>query len=69
VLDLARLSSSPLVRRRRLCEASFYVAEYQLEKTKHAEALRLLKTAALNCPQDYFEQIAAKLELQRLGER
>jgi tetratricopeptide (TPR) repeat protein len=68
VLDRARLSSSPQVRQQRLCEANFYVGEYNLEATKQLEALRLLKAAALNCPQGFIEQAAAKQELQRLGE-
>jgi tetratricopeptide (TPR) repeat protein len=69
VLDRARLSSSPQVRRQRLCEATFYAGEYQLEKTKREAAAQLLKEAVINCPQGFIEQAAAKLELQRLGER
>jgi tetratricopeptide (TPR) repeat protein len=53
-------------RRLRLCEADFYIAEYNLAKSKRAEALILLQAVADGCPAGAPEAAFAKAALARL---
>jgi tetratricopeptide (TPR) repeat protein len=56
------------VRRRRLCDASFYIAQHHLEKKRSTdEARALLQAAADECPATAREHGFAKAELKRLG--
>jgi tetratricopeptide (TPR) repeat protein len=53
-------------RRRRICEADFYLAEYQLAKGAGGDARKLLQSAVDGCPAGVPEATFAKAELQRL---
>jgi tetratricopeptide (TPR) repeat protein len=56
------------VRKRRLCDANFYIAELYLEKKRRTdEARTLLQAAADECPASARERAFAKAELKRLG--
>jgi tetratricopeptide (TPR) repeat protein len=56
------------VRKRRLCDANFYIAELHLEKKRRLdEARTLLQAAADECPAAARERAFAKAELKRLG--
>ncbi|HXJ03406.1 MAG TPA: hypothetical protein VNH44_19455 [Micropepsaceae bacterium] len=50
----------------RVCDADFYVAEYDLAHDKAAEAKPLLQRAAEKCPFASFERMGATAELMRL---
>lgn len=55
------------VRRRRQCEADFYLAEFHLEKSEKDKALPLLAAAAAQCPLSAPERDLAKAELKRIN--
>jgi tetratricopeptide (TPR) repeat protein len=48
------------------CEADFYLAIFDLEKSQPADARPLLESAVRRCPPNFIEAGAARLELQRL---
>ena len=66
VHEAAQSGDSPRVRLERGCEADFYVAVYDLGRNVKDDALKLLQSAALRCPENFVEEAAAKLELARL---
>jgi tetratricopeptide (TPR) repeat protein len=51
----------------KLCDADFYIGEWQALKGNAREAKRLLGDAALACRSEWPETRAAKMELARLG--
>jgi lipoprotein NlpI len=53
-------------RRNQQCEASFYLAEWDLAKGRTADARPLLREASDNCPKNFVEYGAANIELARL---
>lgn len=63
----ARETKAAALRRRRDCEADFYLAEYHLAKDRKDEAVPLLASAAAQCPVTAPERDIAKAELRRLG--
>ncbi len=78
IIDLFRGKTTPeqvraaareraILRRRRDCEADFYLAEYHLGKGRKDEAMPLLASAATQCPITAPERDFAKAELRRLG--
>jgi lipoprotein NlpI len=51
-----------------VCEANFYGGELALRKKDSTdEAVRLLRSAATDCPPEFTESLAAKAELKALG--
>jgi tetratricopeptide (TPR) repeat protein len=64
---VAEGSADQDVRRRRLCDVDFYVAEHALEKGSSEEGRRLLQAAADGCPATALEYGFAKAELKRLA--
>jgi lipoprotein NlpI len=50
-----------------VCEAHFYIGEAALRRGAKAEAMRLFRLAAANCPKDFLELPAANAELKALG--
>lgn len=52
----------------RLCDASFYIAEFVLQQGRKAEAVRLFRRAAADCRKTFIEYGAAIAELKALGE-
>jgi tetratricopeptide (TPR) repeat protein len=63
----AEQESDPALRAKRMCDADFYIGEYQLEKGAGDEARRLFRSAADNCPASAREAAFARFELKRLG--
>lgn len=63
----AESPADPEVRRRRICDADFYIAEYLLEKGTTDEARKLLAAAADGCPPTAREAGFAAAELKRVG--
>jgi lipoprotein NlpI len=49
------------------CEASFYVAQWQLLRKENDRAVALLKQAQSTCPRDFIEREGAVIELRRLA--
>jgi lipoprotein NlpI len=56
-------------KRKWVCEANFYSGEFALRKAASADAIRLFRLAASNCPKDRIEWDAANAELKALGMR
>jgi lipoprotein NlpI len=50
-----------------VCEANFFSGEQSLIKGANAEAIRLFRLAASDCPDNFPEWYAAKAELKALG--
>ena len=50
-----------------VCEANFYIGEFALRRAASAEAIRLFRLAASNCPKYCIEWDAANAELKALG--
>ncbi|MFY9317354.1 MAG: hypothetical protein WAO95_17585 [Burkholderiales bacterium] len=50
-----------------LCEANFYVGQWQLTKGDRASATTSLRTALEQCPKTFLEYFGAVHELKRLG--
>jgi lipoprotein NlpI len=48
------------------CEATFYLAEYQILRNEKDLALEMLKNSVNSCPKDFYEFYSAKVELSRL---
>jgi lipoprotein NlpI len=63
----AAKSTDPKTEKEQVCEANFYVAEWQLLKNDQQHALPLLRAAAEQCPRNFREYSAAALELKRLA--
>ena len=51
-----------------VCEAAFYVAEWDLGRNDTADAQALLTRAKISCPDGYIEKVAAGVELARLAQ-
>jgi Flp pilus assembly protein TadD len=54
-------------RRDQECEADFYIGMRELQLGEREDARSRLKSAAGNCPRNYFEYWAAQLELDAVG--
>jgi tetratricopeptide (TPR) repeat protein len=67
VRKAVRDTKAAAVRRRRECEADFYLAEFHLQKGEKDKALPLLVAAAAQCPLSAPERDLAKAELKRLS--
>jgi len=63
----AEATSDPDLRRRRICDADFYLAEYYREKGANDDVRGLLQAAADGCPASAREGGFAKADLKRLG--
>jgi lipoprotein NlpI len=50
-----------------VCEANFYIGEYDLEQHATDDATRKFRVAAASCPEGYVEWPSAKAELKALG--
>src|SRR5262245_18907781 len=57
----------PMTKQDQLCEAHFYSGVHALRRDAKAEAVRLLRIAAQDCPKKLIEGHAAQLELKMLG--
>jgi tetratricopeptide (TPR) repeat protein len=66
VYAAAEGETDPGLRQKKLCDADFYLAEYQLEKGATDEARKLLQLAAGSCPASARESWFAKFELKRI---
>jgi len=62
----AEATADAEVRRRRICDSDFYLAEYHLEKGATDDARRLFSAAADRCPASAREGAFAKAELGRI---
>ena len=49
----------------KLCEANFYIAEWEIAQHKTDASEQLLRSAAANCPVAFVERFAARDELKR----
>ena len=58
---------NPATQRGQICEANFFIAEWQLFQDATVDALRLLRLAVSECPRNYIEWNAANAELLRFG--
>jgi lipoprotein NlpI len=57
----------PTEKKGRICEANFFTAELSLLKGSKAEATRLFRLAAGDCPIDFATRFSARAELKALG--
>ena len=55
------------VKRRRVCDANFFIGELALQQGTKEEAARLFRTAATGCPKDRTSGDGANAELKVLG--
>jgi tetratricopeptide (TPR) repeat protein len=62
----ASANDDPQIRQNQVCEADFYVGEWQLQHDAAALGKPLLAQAAGDCPVDFVERLAAATELKRL---
>jgi membrane associated rhomboid family serine protease/lipoprotein NlpI len=53
--------------RDQLCEAHFYISELYLQQGAKTSAKQFMQEAADNCPIDFMEHAAARIELKNLG--
>lgn len=58
--------SHPLDRSAQVCEANFYIAEWHLTRREEQQARTHFTAAIENCPRDFQEYRAAKIELKKL---
>lgn len=58
----------PKIRKDQLCEANFYIGQWQLTKGDLAKAKTSLRTARDQCLKTFIEYTGAVYELKRLGE-
>ncbi len=54
-------------RKGQVCEANFYIGELALQQGDKAEAARLFRLAATDCPREFVEGPSARSELAALG--
>jgi predicted Zn-dependent protease len=66
---LLKAAENPDAKKRKdqVCEAHFYLGEYQLLNNRPSEALALLQEAEQECPKTFVEYRAAVAELKRLS--
>jgi lipoprotein NlpI len=57
----------PIKKKDKICEANFYSGAMALHQGKRAEAVRLFRLAAADCPRSSVEWFAANAELRALG--
>jgi len=60
-------TSDQTARREQMCEATFYVGEWQLLQGRQPEALVSLERAEHDCPKYFIEYFSASAELKRLS--
>lgn len=68
VMLAAAVDTDATTTREQVCEAHFYAAEHLLLLNKKPDALRLYKTAAKDCPNDFIERTSSMAALRTLGE-
>ena len=61
-------NKDPAVRKVQICQADFYIGQWQLLKDERANAVASLRNARDLCPKTVFEYTATVHELRRLGE-
>jgi lipoprotein NlpI len=61
--------ANPATQRGQICEANFFIAEWQLMRGATEDAIRLFRLAVSDCPRNYIEWNAGNAELSRLGSR
>jgi tetratricopeptide (TPR) repeat protein len=54
-------------KKERVCEANFYIGELTLQHENREEAMHLFQLAANDCPKNFNEWPAARVELRALG--
>jgi lipoprotein NlpI len=59
--------SNPKKRKRQVCEANFYAAEFALQRDSKEDAQRLFGLAAADCPKDFIARQVAIVELKGLS--
>jgi tetratricopeptide (TPR) repeat protein len=59
--------ANPIKKKRQVCEANYFGAEYALLQNKKDEALRLFRLAATDCHPSFIEAGAAKAALARIA--
>ncbi|MEK6551225.1 MAG: tetratricopeptide repeat protein [Pseudomonadota bacterium] len=59
--------ADPKTHKEQLCEANFYIGQWQLTKGDRASATASLRTARDHCPKTFVEYTGAVHELKRLG--
>ncbi len=59
-------SLSPEEKAERICQANFYIGEFELLRDAKEEATRWFRTAVKDCPRDVIERSAANAELKAL---
>lgn len=67
VVQAAQKGDSPRARNEHTCEAEFYVGAYDADRDLKDAAIEFFHSAVTDCPQNYLEKAAAKLELERLA--
>lgn len=60
-------NSIPTTKRRNLCEANLYIAEFHWLRGDTDKALPFYRFAARDCPRDFIEYVAANRRLHALG--
>ena len=66
VMDAAD-DPDPKKRKRQVCEANFYAAEFALQRGAREDARPLFEQAAADCPKTFVESPAASFELKALS--
>jgi lipoprotein NlpI len=59
--------ANPATQRGQVCEANFFIAEWNLLQGATEDATRLFRLAISDCPRNYIEWNAGNAELSRLG--
>lgn len=60
-------AAEPATRASRVCDANFYIGEYELAQKNPGAAKPLLEAAAKDCPYSSFERVGATAELSHWG--
>jgi tetratricopeptide (TPR) repeat protein len=67
IASAAQSAADESMRRRRQCDADFYIATFHLQQHADADARPLLQAAAEGCPADSLEAQFAKVAMKRRG--
>jgi lipoprotein NlpI len=62
-------NADPTLKQAHTCEANFYGGQYALIEGQRDDAVKLLETAARDCPHGFLEGIAATAELKGMGQK
>jgi hypothetical protein len=60
-------AADPMTKQKQVCDANFYVGEFELLQNVKEEGIRLLQIATRDCPPDRIAWSAANDELKALG--